>query len=354
MAEQGLDHVKVDAGPNPVRGRGMAQHVRPDGEPASSREPLEPALRGPVGHRRADRLMVEVDHDHLSPVLAGQPGPLMPVAGVSGEHRVAGRHGPRETGLRQRAVRVSPVPHVHMSPHHRAAQRACVRQQVHVRPAQPQRLTDPQAFSRVPKKNYQELVAGTAAARQHRLGLLICQRFRERRLHPRPQRPGTHRAELAGFPGIEPRRGEPQPPRLRQLLGHRHVDQPGPGAEPQELTHRGERGIDRGTRTQPPAPARGDLDEVLETGQRRQADRGPVHPLPSAPAQEARHPPGIGADRVRRTAGPVQRPQEIAGLPVDDETGIEYHPQLGTVKGRHCPLRLERQVNQIGHVTQRN
>ena len=148
MAEQGLDHVKVDAGPNPVRGRGMAQHVRPDGEPASSREPLEPALRGPVGHRRADRLMVEVDHDHLSPVLAGQPGPLMPVAGVSGEHRVAGRHGPRETGLRQRAVRVSPVPHVHMSPHHRAAQRACVRQQVHVRPAQPQRLTDPQAFSR--------------------------------------------------------------------------------------------------------------------------------------------------------------------------------------------------------------
>ena len=132
------------------------------------------------------------------------------------------------------------------------------------------------------------------------------------------------------------------------------LDQPGPGAEPQELAHRGERGIDRGARTQPPAPARSDLDEMLETGQRRQADRGPLHPLPGAPAQEARHPPGIGTDRVRRTARPVQRPQEIAGLPVHDEPGIEHHPQLGTVKGRHRPLRPERQVSQIGHVTQRN
>jgi hypothetical protein len=96
---------------------------------------------------------------------------------------------------------------------------------VHVRPAQPQRLTDPQA--RIPQQDHQELVAGTAAARKHRLGLLIGQRIREPYLRPRLQRPGPHRPELAGLPGIEPRRGEPQPPRLRQLLGHRHLEQCG-------------------------------------------------------------------------------------------------------------------------------
>jgi hypothetical protein len=80
VTEQDLDHVKVDAGPDPVRGRSMAQRVRLDGEPAAGREPLEPALHGPVSHRRDQRLLVEVDHDHLSPVLAGQPGPLKLVA----------------------------------------------------------------------------------------------------------------------------------------------------------------------------------------------------------------------------------------------------------------------------------
>ena len=77
---------------------------------------------------------------------------------------------------------------------------------------------------------------------------------------------------MAGLPGIETGRREPQPARLGQLAGDRLLDRPGARAEPQELTHRGKRGTDRRTRAQPPAPAGGDLDEVLEPGQLRQAD----------------------------------------------------------------------------------
>jgi hypothetical protein len=95
-----------------------------------------------------------------------------------------------------------------------------------------------------------------------------------------------------------------------------------PGAEPQELAHRGERGVDRRSRTQPPASVRGCFDEMFETGQARQPDRGPLHPLVGAPCQEARHSSGIGTDRVGRTVGPVQRPQEVTGLPV--------HPNLAS------------------------
>jgi hypothetical protein len=66
-----------------------------------------------------------------------------------------------------------------------------------------------------------------------------------------------------------------EPFTLGQLASDRLLDHPGTGAEPEELPHCGQRGVDRRGRTQPPAPARGGLDEMLEPGQARQADRRP-------------------------------------------------------------------------------
>lgn len=67
--------------------------------------------------------MVEVDQHQIG-VIAGQHGPLILVVDVTGQHRVAGRHGARETGLRQRAVGVGPVPNVDVRAYRRTAQSA--------------------------------------------------------------------------------------------------------------------------------------------------------------------------------------------------------------------------------------
>jgi hypothetical protein len=77
---------------------------------------------------------------------------------------------------------------------------------MHVRPPQSQRFPDPQPA--IPKQDHREAFTGPPTAAQHRLDLLVSQRFRERCLRPRFQGSGSHRAELAGLAGVEPWRGE--------------------------------------------------------------------------------------------------------------------------------------------------
>jgi hypothetical protein len=96
MAKQRPHHVQIDPGTDPVGGRGVAQHVRPDWESALARQPVEHALGRPVGHRRTQRLVVEIHQHHLGAVLTHQLGPLVLVVAVAGEHRVADRHRARE------------------------------------------------------------------------------------------------------------------------------------------------------------------------------------------------------------------------------------------------------------------
>ena len=48
VTEQRLHHVQIDTGPDPVRGRRVAQHVGPDREPAPVGQPVKEALRRPV------------------------------------------------------------------------------------------------------------------------------------------------------------------------------------------------------------------------------------------------------------------------------------------------------------------
>lgn len=50
---------------------------------------------------------------------------------------------------------------------------------------------------------------------------------------------------------------------------------------------------------------------MLELGQLRQLDSPPVHPLPGAPAQKQRHPPGISTHRVR---GPIRALRQTSAL----------------------------------------
>ena len=339
MAEQGLHHVKIGPSPDPAGGRRVPEHVGPHRETALPGQPLEEPLRRAVGHRRAQGLVVEVDEHHVAAVLAEDLRPLVLVVGVASQHRVAGGHGPGKRRLGQRAVRVSPVPHMNVGTQHRASHAAGVGKQVQVRPAQPEGLPDPQPA--VTQQRHHEAFPGPLAARHDLFGLFRGERLRERRLRPRLEHPGPHPPELAGLPGIETGRGEPQPAGLGQLAGDGLLDHPGPGAEPQELAHRGERGVDRRARTHPPAPARGGFHEMLKAGQARQADRGPLNTLARAPPQEARHPSGIDPDRVGRTARPMQRPQEVTGLPVRDELRIQDDPQLGSIEGGNCPFSTE-------------
>ena len=50
----------------------------------------------------------------------------------------------------------------------------------------------------------------------------------------------------------------------------------------------------------------------------------------------------------------MQRSQKVTGLPVRDELRIQDNPQLGSIQGRHRPLRPEHRADQLGHVTKRN
>jgi hypothetical protein len=223
------------------------------------------------------------------------------------------------------------VPHVNVSTQHRATHTSRIGKQVQIRSAQSQSFPNPQAP--VTKKSHHESFPRPPATRHDPLGLLDSERLRERRFRPRLESAGPHGPELAGFSSIKTRRGEPQPARFGQPVGHSLLDHTGPGAKPQELAHCGEDRVYRCARTQSPIPARGGFDEMLETGQSRQTDCGPLHPLIGAPAQEVRHPPGIGTDCVGRTPGPMQCPQEVARLPVHHQPGVQHHPQLGSIEG---------------------
>ena len=87
------------------------------GNPHSPASRSKKPFRRPVGHRRAERLVIQVDQHHVVAGLTHGLGPLVLVVGVAGEHRVAGRHRAREPGLGQRAVRVRPVPDVDVGAH---------------------------------------------------------------------------------------------------------------------------------------------------------------------------------------------------------------------------------------------
>src|SRR5713101_5537268 len=52
---------------------------------------------------------------------------------------------------------------------------------------------------------------------------------------------------------------------------------------------------------------------------------------------------------MRRPAGSLEGTQEVAGFPVDDELGVQHHPQLAPVEGRHGPLGPERPRHRPGH-----
>jgi hypothetical protein len=132
----------------------------------------------------------------------------------------------------------------------------------------------------------------------------------------------------------KPRRCEQQPPRLGQPLGHRKVDQPRPGAKPQELAHRGERVVDRPARTQSPASRQRGFDEVLEPAHGRQADRGQLDSLAGAPAKEARYPSGIDLDRVGRTGSPCNARRKSPASRCTRYPGNEHHPQLRSIQVR--------------------
>ena len=97
MIEDAAHHFLRDVAVDQPGAEGVAQHVRPDRESALARQPVEEALGRPIGHRRAQRLVVEIHQHHLGAVLfAHQLGPLVLVVAVAGEHRVADRHRARE------------------------------------------------------------------------------------------------------------------------------------------------------------------------------------------------------------------------------------------------------------------
>src|SRR5581483_5257472 len=125
---------------------------------------------------------------------------------------------------------------------------------------------------------------------EHRCGLVRGQRLRKRRLRPRLECSSSHRAELAGLPDIETRRGEPQEARLRKAIRHGRVDHTRPRAEPQELAHRRQDSVHRRPRAGPASPLRRGLQEMLEAGQSRHTDRAPIDTLAGAPAEEPRYP----------------------------------------------------------------
>ena len=331
VTQQPLYDIEIHPGAHPVRGRRMPEHMRPHRKPAVRGQPFEEPFRRTIGHRRAQRFVVEVDEHHVAVVAAEDLRAFELVVRVRRQHRLARRHGAGKPRLRQRAIGIGPVPHVNVSAQHRATHTPRIGKQVQIGSAQSESFPDPQPP--IPQQSHHESFPRPATARRDPFGLLGSERLGKRRLRPRLERPGPDHPELAGLSSIETRRGETQPAGFGQPVGDGLLDHPGPGAEPQELAHRGEDRVYRCARTQPPVPARGGFDEMLETGQARQTDGGPLHPLVGAPAQEARHPPGIGTDRVGRTPGPMQRPQEVAGLPVHHEPGVKHHPQLGSIEG---------------------
>ena len=182
--------------------------------------------------------MVDVDEHHVTVVVAEDLRAFELIVRVCRQHRLARRHGASKPRLRQRAIGIGPAPHVNLSTQNRATHTPRIGKQVQIGSAQSQSFPNPQAP--VTKKSHHKSFPRPPTTRHDPLGLLDSERLRERRLRPRLERAGTHRPELAGLASIKTRRGEPQPARFRQPIGHSLLDHTGPGAKPQELAHRGE------------------------------------------------------------------------------------------------------------------
>ena len=78
----------------------------------------------------------------------------------------------------------------------------------------------------------------------------------------------------------------------------------------------------------------------------------PVDAVGLAPGEEGRHSPGVGTDRVRRARGGVQAGEELGGLLVGDEAGVDHYPPFGTAGGRYRTLGtkpLGGSSAQVGH-----
>jgi hypothetical protein len=106
VPHQVLDHVLVDAGADPGRGRPVPQHVRTCGELGLLRQPVEELLRRAIAHGLPEWGVEEVHEDHVA---AGRLGDIVPfelVIRVEPGEVLGDRDDPGEAGLGQGSVGV--------------------------------------------------------------------------------------------------------------------------------------------------------------------------------------------------------------------------------------------------------
>jgi hypothetical protein len=134
VAEQLLGLVQRSSSVQHVRGESVPQLVRMHRarQACSPRQPRQQLVDRTRPHRRPQRRVEQVDQDEIAVTSLSTPVALEDVRVIRQHHQIINRNRPRSAGLRPRAVRVRPAPHMQMRSGHRAAQTRRIGDEMHV------------------------------------------------------------------------------------------------------------------------------------------------------------------------------------------------------------------------------
>jgi hypothetical protein len=124
VAEQFLDLVQRSSRVQHVRGESMSQLMRMHRarQARSPRQHRQQIVDRTRPHRRPQWRVEQVDQHEITVTSLSTPIALEDIRVIREHHQIINRNRPRSAGLRPRAVRIRPAPHMQMRSGHRAAQ----------------------------------------------------------------------------------------------------------------------------------------------------------------------------------------------------------------------------------------